>query len=157
MHQIHRRQGFLEMAFSSSPVVAFFKTLNANRYKEITYSKKVVTECFINQCTVGKRMKCTIAVFFAQTDNFLFLNQRFAAGEQKSVNTQFFTFCDNSIHILKRKVHFIAIFRSPTTGTVHIARCCRVHQNNPWNIALVSFRHFQRSLVTTKTRLISGI
>ena len=41
------------MAFSSSPVVAFFKTLNANRYKEITYSKKVVTECFINQCTVG--------------------------------------------------------------------------------------------------------
>ena len=82
VHQLHRIQGFLEMALSTTAIVGFLKTLHADGHEEVAHPQHLLTEFLVDEGAVGKGMEGNIPVLFTKADDVLLPQQRLAAGKE---------------------------------------------------------------------------
>ena len=148
MHQIHRCKCLVIMSCTSSSIIAFFESFNADRNEEVTDSEKILTEFFINQSAISKCMERNILMFLTEADDVIFTDQRFSTGKQVSIDAKLLSFCDDLIHRFIRKIQLVSVFCCPTSSAVQVAGGRRIHQDDPRDIAVIFFLHFIRSFVS---------
>ena len=137
LEYLHGAHHSLESAMPSPGICRLFKAFYADSGDKILDTQHLVGKCLIDQRRVGKRHKYTVGMAFAEGNDILFPNKRFAAGIEIHVGTQLRTLADDGVHRIQVHIHLIAVFRRPAACTVKIAGRSGVHQDSPWDIAAV--------------------
>ena len=153
--QIHSMHCFFKMTCPTTSVILFSISFNTDRRHKVTYTKHFLTEILIYKSTVCKCAEHTVIMLFTKFYNIVFTNHWFSACKQISMDSEFFSLCNDAVHIFVCKIIFISVLGSPTTYTMHIACACRVHKYNPRYIAVIFFGHFLCNSVSVETGFIS--
>ncbi|POO88179.1 hypothetical protein C1H57_25200, partial [Clostridium sp. 2-1] len=107
----------------------------------------------VNQGAVCESKEFTVAVFFAQADNIVLPYQRFSAGINIHVSAECLSLLNNAVQRVVIHIEPVAVICGPAAGAVQIARGGRVHQNCPWNVAVVFFLVFVFPLAADDRRM----
>ena len=130
---------FLINAFSTAAVVDFLISFQTDGQGQITNPLHLLTELIIYKCSVCKCMEYTIVVFLAQADDIFLSHEWLSTCQHIEIDSKFFSLCDHTIHIFKRKVQKMSVLCCPASGTFQITCTGWIHQNQPWNITLIFF------------------
>ena len=76
-------------------------------------------------------------MLLAQTNDILLPYQRFTAGIDIHVDSEFFSLTDDIIDLLKGKIQLVAVFRSPASGAVKVTCGSGIQQDCPRDVAVV--------------------
>ena len=126
-------------AFSTAAVVDFLISFQTDGQGQIAYTLHLLAELIIYKCSVCKCMEYTVVVFLAQADNIFLSHERLSACQHIKINSKFFSLCDHTIHIFKRKIQKMSVLCCPASGTFQITCAGWVHQDQPWNVTLIFF------------------
>ena len=139
--QIHRMHNLAIDTFSTAKVINFRFSFYAQCKIQVSDLLHLFAECFIDKGTIGICKEYTVIMFPAKFNDIFFSYHRFSTGHHIEINTEFFTLCHDRIHIVKRKIQFIAVFCCPASCTVKITCTGWIHQNDPRNITVMDFSH----------------
>ena len=151
--QFHRCRGFFEHTGSTAQICGSLKALQRDGGNKIAHPKHLIRKGFIDQRTVGEAQEYAVGMLLTKADQVFFAHQRFSSCVYVQVNTQLFALLYNIVDLIIGQIQFIAIFRSPTPGTVQIAGAGGIQQNRPGDIAAVFLTAFLLRLPAGKNRV----
>ena len=135
--QRHGLRHLLEHAFTAARVGGFFESLSRNRWHEVRHANHVLAERLVDERGVGEAEERTIRMRLAQLDEVVLAHQGLATRVDEHVRSQGLALLDDGIDVVIAQVELMAVFRSPATRAMQVARTRGVEQNRPRNVALV--------------------
>ena len=135
--QRHGLRHLLEHTFTAASVGGFLEAFSRNCRHEVRYANHVLTERLVDKRGVRKAEERTIGMCLAQLDKVAFAHQGLAARIDEYVRSQGFALLDDRVDVVVAQVELMAVFRSPATRAMQVARARGIEQNRPRNVALV--------------------
>ena len=137
--KFHCMHNFLIYTFSTTSVVCFLRTFQADCRNKVLNTKHFLAEFFVDQCTICKGKELAVRIFLADTHQVFLTYQRFTTCIYVHISSHFSALLYNRTDGIKIKIQFVTILCCPASCAVQITGTCRIKKDCPWNIAVVLF------------------
>ncbi len=139
--QAHGHFGLVEGTFAAARVRGFFGAFHGDDGNEVLHTQQFVAKSLVDERSVGEAKEFAVVVLVADGHKVLLAHQRFAAGVDVHVATEFLALADDRIDLIEAQVELVAVFAGPAADAVLVAGAGGIEQDGPRDVALVFLAH----------------